>query len=133
LILRSATFDVFTRFNWGDLVPAAIVAATITLVNLSAIWLSLGMCWTRARVTTALALLVLSPVALELYSGWITSTRYTLIRNIVILVGRHNNWAMWICLNMAMLAALLLFLRASGFRLRKEKLVVQSLPIALLE
>ena len=125
LVLRGAEFWAFGYL--GDMEAAfacGLVALSVATVNLIAIWSVLGRGLWAVRF---LALLVSPPLiamGITRYSAHIEA-KYGRWPNVPILdalIDMQEHWFAWLWLNAALLAALLLFLRASGYRLLRKNI-----------
>jgi len=129
LLFRNSDYDDFEalrRIAWGDLLAGLLVASSIAIVNLATIWLLLSATSATLKYKLMLIVLMLVPVELESISAQIASGASSIYPNAPIAralfqMGQRNGRPLWIWLNFVILAALLLFLRVSGFRLRRAK------------
>lgn len=120
LIARSLDFLFITRIRQNEFFPLTLISVGLATVNIVAIWIVLGAGFWLLRV----ALLILAPllitVGLEVYSSFIVSQfgPYSSYRRPMsdLYIEMSGNWFAWIWQGTALLAALLLFLRASGYR-----------------
>jgi hypothetical protein len=137
VVVRGLDFLLFKRLGGSDLLPFALVALSVASVNLIAIWAVLGKGLVIARVAALVVLPYLLAMGLRSYLQHIESTYKTwrigtsgqnyqiwsnawfdsLINGIF---DANDNSVSWLWLNAALLAALLLFLRASGYRLARK-------------
>jgi hypothetical protein len=137
LVLRGADFFVLKRLGGPDLFSLALLAIVLASVNLIAIWAVLG----HGRALVRLAALFVVPYLLAV--GMSRHLEYVELKYVMARgVGRFrsttftNAWydsllrgiaddgdslVRFLCVNAALLAALLLFLRASGYRLAKSQ------------
>ena len=133
LVARGFNFLVLRRLGGPDLFPLLLVALVIATVNLIAMWSVLG----RGFVLLRLAVLLIIPYPLAIGLGWYLATVETSYQRpfgsgtifarswydslMSGIADIDNSWPAWLWLNAALLAALLLFLRASGYRLIKNR------------
>jgi hypothetical protein len=105
--------------------PAALLAATVATVNLIAIWAVLGAGHWIVRIASVLGVPFLIALGMTYYSAYLKSTAtppwyddsYAIAW---VIVEMHDHWFAWLWFDAALLAALLLFLRACGFRLMRH-------------
>ncbi len=138
LVMRGLDFFVLKRFGGApDSFSFALVAMVMAAVNLIAIWSVLGQGHWTLRLAALLAVPYLLAVGTSMYLQYVEWTYRTTWA-----FGQRSRWAFsrawydslvrviadhreslvnWLCLNAALLAALLLFLRASGYRLIKNR------------
>ena len=137
LVMRGLDFFVLKKLGGPDLFPFVLVALVVATANLIAIWTVLG----QGRLFVRLFALLLIPFLLaatmsqylahiestyrvtlqtrrgQIYQDYSRAWYNSLVNGIV--EGR-DSWASWLWLDAALLAALLLFLRASGYRLMRK-------------
>jgi hypothetical protein len=114
------------EFGGRGLYPAALVAVSVATVNLIAIWAVLGGGYWIIRVASLLGVPFVIAKGMINYSvylksssssskpgGWYGTISWTL-------ADMKDLWTAWLWLDAALLAALLLFLRASGYRLIRK-------------
>ena len=105
--------------------PAALLAVTVATVNLTAIWAVLGAGHWIIRVAAMLGVPFLIALGMSYYSAYLKSPPSrrpgTTFRTTIawVIVEMQDHWIAWLWLDAALLAALLLFLRASGYRLMR--------------
>ena len=137
LVMRGLDFFVLKRLGTTDSFSFALVAMVMAAVNLIAIWSVLGQGHWTLRLAALLAVPYLLAVGTSMYLQYIEWTYRTTWA-----LGQRSRWAFsrawydslvrtiaddreslvsWLCLDAALLAALLLFLRASGYRLSKNR------------
>jgi hypothetical protein len=117
LIGRGIDIDGTTLF------PALLLAASVATINLIAIWTVLGSGLWPVRLIT----LVLIPYAIGFgLTSYSLSVKVSLGRTITgsltmahLMADMADYWKMWMFFDAALLAALLLFLRSSGYRLAR--------------
>jgi hypothetical protein len=120
---RGLDLYIFARLDATSVFPAAVLSISLAALNLVVIWAILGSGGWFLRV----ALLVLLPYGLvialhslsihyhpPLNVPWPSSPILSL------LIHMEGQWPGWIWLNTILLASLLLFLRASGYRLMRN-------------
>jgi hypothetical protein len=113
-------------FERGMVFPAALLAVSLATVNLLAIWAVLGGGNGALRLVSLALIPSLIALGLELYSNYVNtmvSTSVRLRRSSAyqgiywIIRDMDDLWVPWFWLNAALVAALLLFVRANGYRL----------------
>jgi hypothetical protein len=124
LVGRGLDFFVFKVFGDKGTFQILALSLAVATINLTAIWAVLG----RGLLILRLAILIFLPLALGTavieYSKVVQSFRFArsspypqLIQDLF----RHDlGWTVWFFLNSALLAAMLLFLRAQGYRLARR-------------
>jgi hypothetical protein len=118
LVGRGIDFLMFTRIGTQGMFPLMLLAATLALISLTAIWAVLGTGAWLLRIAVLLLLPGIFAYAMHLTTEhvrslgpvWGNSPSYMLI-------GMDETWTSWLYMNALLLAALLLFLRAKGYRL----------------
>jgi hypothetical protein len=120
LLLRSLDLKGTTVF------PAALLSVSIATVNLLAIWAILGSGYWAIRFAALICIPFVIALGMTAYSGYLTATvtprmwqfgYYGSINWVI--AEMHEHWIAWLWLDAALLAALLLFFRASGYRLTR--------------
>jgi hypothetical protein len=137
LIARGLDFLLFKRLGGPDLFPFVLVALSIACVNLIAIWAVLGHGRISARLVALLVIPYLLAIGLSQYLQYVEST-YRIRRTgsrgqtyqtwsnawydslVNGIFDANEAWSNWLWLDAALLAALLLFLRAGGYRLMRN-------------
>jgi hypothetical protein len=123
LLMRGLDFLVLGGVQDIESVFAAVaVAASLATVNLLAIWAVLGAGPWLLRLVMLCAIPPLLAAALLYYSLYLHRT-YGNWPNVPILdalIDMRQYWFVWLWSDAALLAALLLFLRASGYRLLRN-------------
>jgi hypothetical protein len=123
LLLMRGGIDFFVFSGVQDLetaFAAVAVGASLATVNLIAIWAVLGNGLIFARIALLLIIGPLLAAGLTYYSMYIGAKYGPSWPNVPILdavYSMQDHWFAWLPLNAALLAALLLFLRAAGYRL----------------
>jgi hypothetical protein len=120
LVARGLDLYIFAALDAKSIFPAGALSISLAALNLIVIWAILGGGGWLFRVS----LLVLVPYSLgialrslaelyhpPLYVPWPSSPMLSM------LIHMEDQWPQWIWFNAMLLAALLLFLRASGYRL----------------
>jgi hypothetical protein len=134
LVARGLDFLLVKRLGGPDLFPFMLVALGIACVNLIAIWAVIG----HGPVVARLAALLVVPYLLamglsqylkfvesayhlwwkgpngQMYRSWSRAWSNSLLHRIF---EANDAWTSWLWINAALLAALLLFVRANGYRL----------------
>jgi hypothetical protein len=135
IIFRSFDSFVLQRLGGPDLFGLALVATIVACANLISVWGTLGTGFLLARVIAVLLVPYLLAVGLVTYLEFVElAYRGQFYR--AGMWARGNPWfdsmfrgvydvrgslVSWLWLNTALLAALLLFLRASGYRLVRNR------------
>jgi len=122
LVLRS--LDLSGR----GLYPAALLAAGVATVNLIAIWAVLGGGYWIIRIVALVGAPLLIAEGLNYYSVYLKTNSLSSAGGgnwygtiAWALAEMKDRWTVWLCLDAALLAALLLFLRAIGYRLMRRQ------------
>jgi hypothetical protein len=135
IIFRSFDSFVLTRLGGPDLFGLALVATIVACANLISVWGTLGTGFFIARVTAVLLVPYVLAVGLIQYlefvelayrsqfyraGRWVWGNPWgdSLLQGVYDVRGSLVSW-LWS--NTALLAALLLFLRASGYRLVRNR------------
>jgi hypothetical protein len=123
LVARGIDFLVLKRIGTAGTFPVVLLAFSLALLSLSAIWAVLG---SGRPVLRALTLFLL-PSAFA-YGMHRTTLYVEKIRAFgwyaqldVLLREIRDTWTTWMYMNALLLAALLLFLRAKGYRLERRQ------------
>lgn len=138
VVLRSVTLPFFGRIGWMSVFSLALLSICVAAVNLIAIWAVLGHGPMFPRLAALVAVPFLLALAMVRFINYleslyqVRSTRglrgaaytftYTDFGSNSLLQGiqgTQNTWVAWLWLNAALLAALCLFVRASGYRLER--------------
>lgn len=123
LVTKGMDVTVFRRFEALDFYPAVLIGGCIVLVNLATIWLALGMNHAVARWLAVAATAVGSGLLLQYESAnWFAAYGpwpNMQLLGLAIRMGIDGEWLTWFVLTAALLAAMLTFLRACGYRLAK--------------
>jgi hypothetical protein len=120
LFVRSLDFKGSTAF------PVALVAVSVATVNLIAIWTVLGAGYWVLRIVALVGVPYSIAQGMAQYSAYLNtigsgSSRRQYGTIPWILANMENLWLTWLWLNALLLAALLVFLRASGYRLMRSE------------
>ncbi len=126
LVARGLDLYIFAALDAKSIFPAGALSISLAALNLIVIWAILGSGGWLFRVS----LLVLVPYSLgialrslaalyhpPLYVPWPSSPMLSM------LINMEDQWPQWIWFNAMLLAALLLFLRASGYRLIRNRVL----------
>jgi hypothetical protein len=119
LVARGLDFVFADVFDAQSIVSAVVLVVSLATVCLIAIWAVLGAGSLIARTIS----LILMPFVLGIVMRVVSEPRRTRWRS-PILAGIDDvgdNWITWMGLTAALLAALLLFLRADGYLLSRAK------------
>jgi hypothetical protein len=117
LVIRGLDFEGANAF------PAALLALSVSTVNLIAIWAVLGGGYWPIRIASLVGVPFLIAQGMDYYSAYLKSNvlnpwdDYGTIA--WTLREMEDLWIAWLWLDGALLAALLLFLRAGGYRLMR--------------
>jgi hypothetical protein len=114
-------------FGGRGIFPAALLAVSVATVNLFAIWAVLGAGYRIVRFAAVLAIPFLIALGMSYFSAYIKTTAtqalYYRYGTLPWVIGEmEDHWIAWLWLDAALLAALLLFLRAIGYRLMRRNL-----------
>jgi hypothetical protein len=120
LIARSLDFLFLTKVKQNEFFPITLLSLSLATVSLVAIWVVLGAGRWFVRVPLLFLVPIVTTVALEAYSRSMVSQfgPYSSYKRPMadLFVEMAGNWLAWIWPGTALLAALLLFIRASGYR-----------------
>jgi hypothetical protein len=122
LVGRGLDFLTFGRVNSQGFFPLILVACSLAIINLTAIWAVLGSGVWALRVAAlfvvpaafAYALYQLTLYLQSINQGW---RPFTLLW---VLFDVKDSWTSWLMMSSLLLAAILLFLRAKGYRLARR-------------
>jgi hypothetical protein len=123
LLVRGLDFFLLGAISDGESAFGAVaVGVSLATVNLIAIWSVLGAGLWIVRIVLLLVIPPALAAALTYYSTYLHTT-YGNWPNVPILdalIDMRDHWIAWLWLDAALLAALLLFLRANGYRLLRK-------------
>jgi hypothetical protein len=119
LVMKGIDWFVYRRLGYVDLFPAALISVCTALVTLATIWLVLGQGNIVLRIAFAAFAILVAGLTMYAQSssyllGYGPWPNEPMIRMTVTLGGL---WGVWFALVSGLLAAMLLFLRAAGYRL----------------
>jgi hypothetical protein len=121
LIARSLDFLFIAKLKQDEFFPITLLSVSLATISLVAIWVVLGAGTWYVRVPFLLLAPLLTTAALEGYSHFVRSQfgPYSSYKRPMadLYIEMNGSWFAWIWQGTALLAALLLFLRASGYRL----------------
>jgi hypothetical protein len=127
IVFRGFDFFVFKRLGGQGTFPLALFALTLATVNMVAIWSVLGGGHWTIRLAALLAIPLILAAGMLQFMNYLHSTNWNMpLPNrwydslVYGIVESRDTWISWVCLDAALLAALLLFLRASGYRLIRK-------------
>jgi hypothetical protein len=117
--------------------PAALLSVSIATVNLLAIWAVLGSGYWVLRFAALIGIPLAIALGMSKYSAYLIAANTITRRNAMgltwtdwtanyygsikwVIGEMQNHWIAWLWLDAALLAALLLFFRASGYRLTRS-------------
>jgi hypothetical protein len=121
LVARGLDFLTFGRVNSQGVFPLILVAASLAIINLTAIWAVLGSGLWALRVAALFVIPAVFAYALHQLTVYLQSINqgwrpFTLLW---VLYDVKDSWTSWLMMNSLLLAAILLFLRAKGYRLSR--------------
>jgi hypothetical protein len=120
IVLISREIDV----DGQTLFPTLLVAASAATINLIAIWAVLGSGFWPLRLLACFLVPYAVGVGLESYSANLFASvklRPVYSTSIAYIMGyMRDHWRLWMFFDAALLGGLLLFLRASGYRLVRQ-------------
>jgi hypothetical protein len=127
VVARGLDYYYLTVLDRQSIFPAVLLASCFASVNLIATWAILGAGLWPLRVATLIVFPLLVAAGLEGYSAYYRqgglpgtlSAAYSPIR--ATLWNMRGEWTLWLWLSTTLLAALLLFVRANGYRLLRDR------------
>ncbi len=124
LVVRGVDVYIVRQLGLADLYPGALVSVSTALVTLATIWLSLGQGAVVLRIVGYVVVVAIASLGLQWQSDqWLAAYRgnwnFRGVMALAIEMGGSHLWGKWFALISALLAGMLLFLRASGYRLTK--------------
>lgn len=121
LVGRGLDFLVLKSLGEFGTFQIVLLALCVATANLTAIWTILGSGALVLRLIALFAIPLVLAAGVNLYLEYVRSmlsTNSPYYNNLMYgLFSRQVNWNAWFCLDAALLAALLLYLRASGYQL----------------
>jgi hypothetical protein len=123
LVVKGMDLLIVRRLGVPDMFPAALISSCIAFVSLAAIWFGVGrgnVIWRLAFfafaiVISGLTMYVQSSQLVTFYGQWPSPP----IVRATVLIG--DRWVQWFALVGGLLASLLAFLAAAGYRLRRTR------------
>jgi hypothetical protein len=122
LVVRGIDLLVFADLDGTAAFHATCLSIALAATNLISIWAVLGSGFLVARMAGVLALPIVFAIGLERYADQIRpplGVPWPRSPIIHLIINMEDRWIGWFWLDAALLAALLLFLRASGYRLMR--------------
>jgi hypothetical protein len=124
LLLASRGVDYLFFVPWIDgesVFVATLLAVSIATINLLAIWCVLGAGWWIARLACLFLIPLLIAAGFTFYSYFLELTYggWTNVPMLDAFIETRDDWFVWLWTSAALLAALLLFFRAAGYRLTR--------------
>lgn len=118
-VLKSIEDLAITQLTAQELYPAAMIGACIALVTLASIWCALGAGAVAVRLVVSAALIAAPGLLMsQLAEKWAPNPWTWSSNDLVNLVTQLGDlWWGWFACAGALLAGMLLFLRAAGYRL----------------
>jgi hypothetical protein len=120
LTARSLDFLLLVRLEKQVILLAAAAALASASVNLVAIWVVHGGGSSIVRLVIFFAVPSLMAMGLTKYSEYVYLRYRSFSSMLYALLRMRDDWLYWLWLDALLLAALLLFLRASGYRLMRK-------------
>jgi hypothetical protein len=127
LVLQGFNILIFKRLGAHGAFSLTLVAVSIATINLIAIWAIVGGGRWIIRMLALLVVPFLLGIGTMMWMQYVDrmfrTNRWNLSRYDTLLgeiIGARQTWLTWLWLNAALLAALLLFLRAKGYRLIRK-------------
>jgi hypothetical protein len=120
LLLLARSID----FKGNSIFPVALLAFCVATVNLIAIWAVLGSGLWFIRLIAIVAVPFAIAYGMLYYADYLEASATRRRSNFYgtipwMIVEMKDHWIAWLCLDAALLSALLLFFRASGYRLMR--------------
>jgi hypothetical protein len=120
LIGRGVDLLLFMHVDAQVVFPAVLAAVGITALNMLAIWAVLGRGFGIFRIVIFLSLSHLVAVGISQYFGSLAAKFSTRRPSYLLRTLTLDDWMTWLWLEAALLAALLLFIRANGYLLIRK-------------
>jgi hypothetical protein len=122
IVARGVEFFMFAGLGGKGALPGLIISLCLAITALTAIWSVLGGSPWFVRIPVLVVMPCLLAYGLETYARHIRTPAWSRWSSGIILNllwSMHGHWSTWIGVFTALLAALLLFLRANGYLLRR--------------
>jgi hypothetical protein len=119
---RGIELMMFASLGGKGALPAMIISLSLAITALTAIWSVLGAGPWYVRLLALIVVPGILASGIEVYANSIRTPAWSRWSSGIILNllwSMRGDWTMWLGLFAALLAALLLFLRASGYRLAR--------------
>ena len=123
IVMRGVEFFMFAGLGGKGALPGVLISLCLAITALTAIWSVLGGSPWFVRIPVLVVMPCLLAYGLETYARHIRTPAWSRWSSGIILNllwSMHGRWITWIGLFTALLAALLLFLRANGYLLRRK-------------
>jgi hypothetical protein len=120
LIARGLDFLLLSHLGAQNIFLAALAALTIAAINLVTIYAVLGGGSWIVRLVIFVTATGLLAIGLAKYFNYVYWQNRSFSAMFYSMIQMRNQWVYWLCLDALLLAALLLFLRASGYRLARR-------------
>ena len=123
LVARGVDVLIFADLDASTVFRATLLSVALATVNLAAIWAVLGTGIWPLRIAALLLMPLALAEGLEFYTAIIRpplNTPWPRSPLTYLFINMEEHWRIWLCSSAALLAALLLFLRASGYRLLRN-------------
>jgi hypothetical protein len=123
LVGRGLDFLVVGRIGAQGTFPLMLVASSLAILSLTAIWAALGKGPWVARIAALIIVPIVFAYALRQMTIYLESTLggWPYKSMAFVLYTLKESWTSWLMMSAMVLAALLLFLRARGYRLMRRQ------------
>ena len=122
LVGRGIDLLMFGRINTQGIFPVILVAASLAIINLTAIWAVLGNGPPLARIASLILVPAVFAYALHRLTLYFESINggWPAFSMLWVLYEVKDEWTSWLMMDALLLAALLLFLRSKGYCLMRR-------------
>lgn len=122
IVTRGIEYVTYRSLGVQSALPALLIALSLAIVAFTAIWAVLGAARWFVRIGALIAVPGLLAFGLEQYWGYVKPPGWSWPRDPILYVfaEMEGDWSAWLGLLTALLAALLLFLRASDYRVMRH-------------
>jgi hypothetical protein len=122
MVLVGLNWEILRQLTWRDAMPAALGSVTSAVVGLATTWLVLGERYLVLRLALAAPAIFAASWAMNRqappqFGAWPNELMLRLVHRF----HYDELWHAWFLLLSGLLAAMLLFLRADGYRLKRVK------------